>query len=75
MIVKDVVFNEEIIKEIHKKITKSEEMLKKVTIQSIVEKSSDFNYLKFLSKFLVNFASQIMPQKSLQKHKSRCEVC
>jgi len=60
LLAKDIVFNEEIISLIHEKVLfKNNEkgFLKADKLQSIVNKSLDMNYINFISKFLVNFAS------------------
>ena len=58
MLTKDIVFNEDMINLIHEKILlkNNETGILKDNVQSIINKSLDMNYLKFISKFLVNFA-------------------
>lgn len=61
LIVKDIVFNEETINKVHEKVmeisqNKETSLLKEVSLQSIVDRSVDIDYVKFLGKFLVHFA-------------------
>lgn len=62
IIMKDVVFNDENILKVHDRIMSFSEnkadnkLLKTIPLQKIINKSSDANYLKFLAKFLFNFA-------------------
>ena len=61
LLIKDIIFNEETISRIHRMViqiskNKNIGLLKTVSIQEIVNKSIDLNYVNFLSKFLVNFA-------------------
>lgn len=70
LLTKDIVFNEEVIQNIHSQLTVNEkDMLKNISLRSIIEKSLDLNFLKFLSKFLHNFA-RIHPFKDGNKRTS-----
>ncbi len=59
LLTKDLVFNEETINIVHKKIllkNNEKEILKEAMFQPIINKSLDMDYMKFISKFLVYFA-------------------
>jgi prophage maintenance system killer protein len=58
LISKDIVFNEEKLTQIHDSLIENGEIgkLKDIPLQSIVNRSLNMDYLKFLSNFLLNFA-------------------
>ena len=72
LLAKQVVFNEATLMQIHDIIiqnNKEKDILKPDTIQPIIDKSADMDFLRFLSKFLINFA-QIHPFEDGNKRTS-----
>jgi Fic family protein len=69
---KQVVFNEQMLMRIHDIIIQNnteKDILKPDMMQSIIDKSSDMDFIKFLSRFLINFA-QIHPFEDGNKRTS-----
>lgn len=57
LLIKDIVFNEENILNVHSKFKVNEkDLLKQNSLRKIIEISLDLNFLNFISKFVYNFA-------------------